>query len=354
MARQTLDANLRLIDPESGAVWQYSDASKPNDPWGSPHYEKIMQFQASNLRLYSLAHQIFGDAKYAAAARSIYGYLIGTLRSPSGAFYASQDADSPRIDRHRYARENGWAIAALSAYASAFSDDEALAHARRAAEWIIAHRRRADGTFAHGLGDRRPHLGDDVAMAEALLALHEITQEPLWLELAQQTMAAIDRVYRVESGGYQTSTIDPNARGALSKPYRQIEENVSVARIANRLSRTEIATHAMRFLSSPSVTGERRFLIGLLLADEELAEKPVELTVIGVQDDKKAQALFRAAASLPAPYRSLRRLDPTDPRSTYPPRPAPAAYVCAAGACSRPLVNPEELSGLYRSMLEPR
>jgi uncharacterized protein YyaL (SSP411 family) len=360
MAKQTLTANLRLIDPVSGGVYQYSDASKPNDPWGSPHYEKIMQFQASNLRLYSLAHLIFRDPAYEKAARSIRRYLSETLRSPEGAFYASQDADSPRIDRHRYARENGWAIAALVAYAGAFSDEDALANARRAAEWVIEHRRGPDGTFAHELGDQKHHLGDDLAMLEAMIALHEATAEPLWLELAAQTIGAIDRIYRVPTGGFQTSPIDPSARGALEQPYRQIEENVGVARAANRLmhytrdrAHRTIAEHAMRFLSSPSVTEQRRFLIGVLLADGELASDPAELTVIG-QKGAGAAALFRAALALPAPYRRIEWLAPADPRSKYPKRPAPAAYLCVSGACSRPLVNPGDLSRVYASMTGER
>ncbi len=358
MARQTLDANLRLIDRKTGGICQYSDASKPDDPWGSPHYEKIMEYQASNLRLYSLASRIFAEPRYRTAADGLHRFLIERLRSPEGAFYTSQDADSRRIDEHRFSRENGWAIAALCAYGSAFEDERAIAEARRAAEWVLKNRRRPDGTFAHGTGDTRPTLGDDVAMVEALLSLYEVTAELRWRVLAEETLAAIDRIYRVESGGYQTSTIDDRARGALAEPYRQLDENLTVARTANRIHRytgeashRAIAEHAMRYLSSPSVIAERRFLIGVVLADRELASSPAELTVVGTRADPLARRLFSAARALPALYRRVLWLDPGQPDTKYPRKPAPAAYLCVAGACSRPLQDPAELGPVYAGTL---
>ena len=42
MARQTLTAQLQLLDPVWGGVYQYST----NDDWVHPHFEKIMQMQS--------------------------------------------------------------------------------------------------------------------------------------------------------------------------------------------------------------------------------------------------------------------------------------------------------------------
>ena len=49
---RTQDANLHLIDPVWGGVYQYSDEVN----WLSPHFEKLMSFQADDLRLYSEAY----------------------------------------------------------------------------------------------------------------------------------------------------------------------------------------------------------------------------------------------------------------------------------------------------------
>ena len=101
--------------------------------------------------------------------RKFADYLRNFLTSPEGAFYTSQDADLvpgehsadyfalddkrrrqrgvPRIDRHIYARENGWAINALATFAGITNDTTALDDAIRAANWIIAHRSLGEGGF---------------------------------------------------------------------------------------------------------------------------------------------------------------------------------------------------------------
>jgi uncharacterized protein YyaL (SSP411 family) len=53
MARQTLDAQLQLLDPVWGGVYQYST----DGIWTKPHFEKIMSVQAENLRIYNISDQ---------------------------------------------------------------------------------------------------------------------------------------------------------------------------------------------------------------------------------------------------------------------------------------------------------
>ncbi len=132
MARETLDAQLQLIDPVWGGVYQYST----DGDWKHPHFEKIMQMQAEDLRSYAQAYALWKDSAHLEAAKKILGYLHNFLTSPDGAFYTSQDADLvqgehsadyfalsdperrqrgiPRVDQHIYARENGWAINSLA------------------------------------------------------------------------------------------------------------------------------------------------------------------------------------------------------------------------------------------------
>jgi uncharacterized protein len=132
MARETLDAQRKLIDPVWGGVYQYST----DGDWDHPRFEKIMQMQAENLRIYAQAYTVWKDPAYLQAARQIRDYLRNFLTSPDGAFYTSQDADLvpgehsgeyfalndnerrrrgiPRVDQQIYARENGWAINALA------------------------------------------------------------------------------------------------------------------------------------------------------------------------------------------------------------------------------------------------
>src|SRR5215469_12807852 len=88
MAKQTLNAQLQLLDPVWGGVYQYST----DGVWTKPHFEKIMTMQAENLRVYSHAYAQFHDESYLKAAVAIHKFLTTFLLSPQGAFYTSQDA----------------------------------------------------------------------------------------------------------------------------------------------------------------------------------------------------------------------------------------------------------------------
>jgi uncharacterized protein YyaL (SSP411 family) len=151
MARETLAAQLNLMDPAWGGVYQYST----DGDWQHPHFEKIMQMQAEDLRIYAEAYALWHDSTYLQAANQIHGYLKKFLTSLEGAFYTSQDADLvpgehggeyfqlsdagrrqrgiPRIDTHIYSRENGWAINALATLYAVTGEQEYLNDAIRAA-----------------------------------------------------------------------------------------------------------------------------------------------------------------------------------------------------------------------------
>ena len=189
MARETLAQQRKLIDPVWGGVYQYSVGGD----WDQPHFEKIMAFQANDLRIYALAYQQWNDPAYLQSARDIAKYLRNFLTSPDGAFYTSQNADLidgkhsadyfklddaarrkqgiPRIDRHRYARENGWAITAFATLYKVTKERTDLDAAVRAANWVIANRALPGGGFRHDEADAGgPYLDDTLAMGRAFLA----------------------------------------------------------------------------------------------------------------------------------------------------------------------------------------
>ena len=72
------------------------------------------------------------------------------------------------------------------------------------------------------------------------------------------------------------------ARGVFAEPVRLIEENVALARaavLAHHYSGEEMfremAEHAMRYLASPVIVDNRRFVVGILHLDQELRTDPV-------------------------------------------------------------------------------
>lgn len=369
MARQTLDGERNLLDPAWGGVYQYSTGGV----WNEPHYEKIMEMQAGNLRAAAQAYALWGDAKDLATAQAIRRYLNTFLRNPEGAFYTSQDADLvdgehsaeyfalsdfarrakgiPRVDKHVYARENGWAAEALTQLAMATGDRAALNEARAAVKWIYAHRRRADGGFNHGPQSAEPYLGDSIAMARAELALYAATGERLWLGRAQEAAAFIDKTFRGNPGYLTARPI------GMMPPKLQRDENIDVARFANLLyhytgntKHLAMAKNAMRYLSADLVAKDWP-VGGVLLADLEMRSEPLHVTVVGAKKDPAAQSLFQAAARIPRPFKQLDWFDRSEgplpnAQVEYPELKKPAAFLCNGNSCSRPAFSAAELQAL--------
>ncbi len=316
MARETLAAQLNLLDPAWGGVYQYST----DGDWQHPHFEKIMQMQAEDLRIYALAYSLWRDPEYLQAANRIRAYLKSFLTSPEGAFYTSQDADLidgehggeyfqlgdrdrrklglPRIDTHVYTRENGWAINALAVLYTVSGQSDCLTEAIQAADWICAHRMLSNGGFRHDAVDAAgPYLGDTLAMGRAFLALYACTGDRVWLQKAAKAVDFISANFGSEAG-YLTSA---NAGALKSQP--QLDENIGLVRLANLLTHytgnleyRKVAEQAMRLVATPGATKNRGFMVaGVLLADSEINSSPVHITVVGRKDDLKAQVLFAAA-----------------------------------------------------------
>jgi uncharacterized protein len=371
MARQTLTEQLHLLDPAWGGVYQYST----DGDWNSPHFEKIMQMQAENLRIYSLAYAQWHDPAYLHAAEKIRRYLKTFLTSPEGAFYTSQDADLvegkhsaeyfalgdtqrrklgiPRVDKHMYARENGWAISGLVALYAAAGDPSVLGDAETAAHWVLKNRAIPGGGFRHGPNDPAgPYLGDSIAMARAFVALYGATGDRQWLSYSEAAMKFIDANFHDPQGaGFDTSKA-PTDRAYTPHPQR--DENVMVARSANLLYYytgderfQRIAQQAMRYLAAPPFV-YRLPASSALLADLELASPPLHLTVVGHKDDPAAQKLFQAALSYPSSYKRLEWWDAREgrlpnPDVQYPELKQAAAFVCTSRVCSPPIFKAEDL-----------
>lgn len=383
MARTTLDSAKALIDPVWGGIYQYSD----KDDWSSPHYEKIMWYQSNGLRQYAAAFALFKDLTYRKAADDIYRYVTTILLSPEGAFYATQDADvdrtvpgkdfyklsdaerkklgrQPRVDQNLYARENGWAISGLVAYANATGHADALKQAERAADWVLNNRRNADGIFKHGAKDRGgPFLGDTIAMGNASLDLYSATGARKWLNVARDAGQALAK-FRDASGGFFTTMTAEAASGVLATPHKAMDEQVHATRFANRVARylgdgkaQELSEHGMRYLASDAIIESGRATPGVLVSDGEISHEPIHITVVGHKNDIDASRLHEAARRFPALYKRVDWWDVRDgplpnPDVTYPEMDRAAVFACSNRLCSLPAFTGEELNAAVNLMLQ--
>ena len=355
MARMALDGQLNLIDPVWGGVYQYST----HGDWKHPHFEKIMEHQAGNLRLFTLGALYFGDARYRRAADQIADYLLNFLHDPSGPFYTSQDADlvrgqhaqdyfslddagrrargMPVIDRHCYTRENGWAIESLALYAGAFQQLRAREAARQAAEWLVRERALPGGGFRHDASDAAgPFLGDSLAAGRAFLALYQLTGDSGWLERSREAASFIGQHFVHPSAGLATARLNSE----LDRLTYLRDENIDAARFFNLLSHyTGDAAHgklrdqALAYLALPYIAREFN-TGGVLLADWESRRAPIHFTL------HQAEPLLSGVLQYPDFYRQVTR------------EPGPrGVLVCLDERCSSPLTRAARLQAHLKQLL---
>jgi len=387
MAKATIAGEQKLIDPIWGGVYQYST----DGGWGRPHFEKIMQMQSENMRIFSLAYDTWHDNAYLKGATDIERFLKQFLLSPDGAFYTSMDADLvpgehsgeyfklgdearrklgvPKIDKHIYARENGWAINGLVALYGATGDDQYLKEATRAADWVMANRALPGGGFSHDKQDQAgPFLDDSLAMARAFLSLYGATGDRKWYSRAEETAGFIDAHFKFVThtaatkksaastiaAGYADSDV---TKKSVVGPIPNVDQNVMVARFSNLLYQysgnerdKKMSETAMRFLATPEVGRNLGiYTAGILLADFEVANAPTHITIVGPKDDPNAKALMLAAVKYPSGYKVVEWWDKREgplPHMDveFPDLEKAAAFGCASQRCSAPVYTPDKLN----------
>lgn len=391
MALRTLAAWERLIDPVWGGMYQYSEGGA----WDRPHYEKIVSVNAGAISCFASAYRLTGDRRWLRDAEAVRRWLVGMLRSPSGAFFTSQDADLgshgdvplvdgpayfarddagrralglPRIDTAIYAMENGWAIAALCDLFVATGDATALAQAREAAAAILATHRDAAGGLRHAATDAGVlHLGDTVSFGRACLALADATGERVWLDRAVSLGdALLVRFLDGARGGFFDTTGDASAVGVWRERLRPFEGNATAARFllhlhaatGNARWRAE-ALRAIAAAGEPGLAERFAWRASFLLLPVEEAMFPwAHVSVVGGKDDPATAALWAAALAFDVPFVTRERLEPGAPsgRGGAPlgKDDAPAIFLCAEGGCSPPIRRAEDLPAAWRRLTRGR
>jgi uncharacterized protein YyaL (SSP411 family) len=351
--RFTMTQYLKMIDPQSGGISQIT--RKPD--WSEPLAEFPMFAQEGGLRAFSQAYALWADAGHRKGADRIYGFLVNTMQAPNGGFYASMghEPHNPGVDRRQYTRETAQAISALAGYYDATGERGALDHAVDAANWVLKERAAPGGGFRHSKTDRGgPFLSDNIEITKAFLSLHRSSGERTWLERAQQSADFVAKHFIDSKTGGFVTTAKP-AAVQLVVPTKQKDDNVTAVRVftllaaytGNRRYR-EIAETGMGYLTSPAVLEAYIFLPDVLLAEAELTEEPVHVTVVGRKDDPAAQALYRAALAYPASFKRAEWWDEREGKLPnhdvdYPPYPKAAAFACTSTFCSRPVTNPKDV-----------
>lgn len=373
-ALRSLLGYAQLIDPVAGGMFQYS----LEGVWTAPHYEKLASIQAGAIASFSAAYRATGDATLLAHAQKVASYVLTTLRTPEGAFYASQEADvghvgqpgyragqvyyalpaaeragvtAPAVDLHVYANLNGQLIAALCELYRADRDERWLSAAQAAMQTVRRLLLRGDG-FVHVQDDDTQvfYLSDQIEMMVALRALSRASFAPELDEQAKRTLVFTERVLQDQAGGgFYARTADETATGIFSERDKPYDDNAKLARVLLALSHVEdepedraVAERALTTLADVRRVAARGRQVGeYLLALEQLSDPYVMFSVVGPADDPATRALFDAAwrAYLP---QGIVAFSPPE-TSRYPYRGRPAVYLCSDNACSSPVFAPDLL-----------
>ena len=306
----TLDQQSKLLDPVWGGIYQYSAAAD----WDSPHFEKLMTFQAPALDNYAVAYRLTNDPKQLARAKAMLGYLDRFMKSPEGGFYTTQDADLnahdrakafmdghqyyplgekqrlaagiPRLDTHEYGKENGLAISAYCTLYEVTKDPAVLASAEKAARRILATHATERGGVTHDVASpekkaKQLFLSDNASFGLGLMRLYEVTKSDEYLKKARAIGDfMIADLTDDDGGGMFASTKDPDAVGVFAKRRVPFEDDVAAIRMLSHLAHALPATDAkkygaaidrlLRAVSKPEEIRSRGRMIGdYILALEE-------------------------------------------------------------------------------------
>ena len=166
-----------LYDHLAGGFFRYC----VDERWEIPHFEKMLYDNAQLLRLYADAAGLYGEPRYARAARETGEWLLATMQAPGGAFYATLDADSEGQEGRYYLWTREQCASLLD------PDEYRLASAMFGLEHGPNFREQPDDP-GHWHLTERPDL---LATAEAL-GFHR-KQAPLLIESARAKLAEARR-----------------------------------------------------------------------------------------------------------------------------------------------------------------
>ena len=276
----------------------------------------------------------------------------------------------PGLDDKVLADWNGLMIAALAHAGLVFERPDWIALAERAFGFVRLHMMTADGRLFHSWRDgraRHPASVDDYAnLCRAALALFEVTLDRSHLDHAQRWLAVLDRHYwDAEGGGYFFAADDTPGLITRAKTAADAAVPAGNGTLVGALIRLAILTgddayreRAMAMIRA--FAGELRhnfFPLATLIANAELAQKPLQIVLIGDSRDARLQTLRRAVYGVSLPNRVVFTLPPGEALPADHPAAgkglvdgSAAAYVCDGPVCSPPITEPEALTRLLAAI----
>ncbi len=367
-----------LWDPVEGGFFRYATRRD----WSVPHYEKMLEDNASLVRIYARAAVLLDRPDFLDTAQAGQSYLDRRLWQPEPEAYGgSQDADeeyyrlatadergarpAPYVDPNTYADWNARVVRGLVALATAGGEQRYLEQAVRLGETLLRYRT-TRSLFSHSrTGEQLDSLlGDQVGLLEAFLDLAQATGDRRWLDETVGLADAVRDYFQlpghllVSDLGVRTagSTAAEGDRfGRLRYPDQPAAENARLAAVLATLGRITRADRRME---------TARQMLGVLsneldsLGDfgAEVARgaivvlrEPVHITVVGRRGAEDSVALLEEAVRVPRLHLIVDVLDPASDDDLLASTglsgdgSGAQAYVCVGDRCLEPVTTAEDL-----------
>jgi uncharacterized protein YyaL (SSP411 family) len=215
-------------------------------------------------------------------------------------------------------------------------------------------------TWRRGQAHTPGFLEDYASVALGLVDLYETTFEARWLRWAEQLMEFMsERFEDVEAGGFYSTEARQQDLILRQKPVfdHSLPSAHALAvqallRIAHHLDRDDLLASADKALRcfAPVVGKAPRACLGLLEGLELAQQGPLEIVLVGSQQDPRLRALIDQVWSKYLTHRVL-ALAPGDPglpllRGKLPLHDQPTVYVCINRTCLDPVTSWEALEKL--------
>ncbi len=242
-----------LWDAEAGGFFRYSAASD----WSTPHTEKMLEENASLLRLLVLTVQETQQQEWRDLAKRLILYINNILWQPDiGIFSGSQSADeeyyepgpysrasrqAPYVDKTIYTAWNARMISSYLLAAKVLNYPSLETMALHALDCLCEHMMHRNGSVYHyainGHAGLPGQLSDQVWMTRALLDAYELHGRKYYLETAIALMHfACQELLDEQNGLFYDYPADDDASGRLSLREQPLTENAIAAECLLRMS----------------------------------------------------------------------------------------------------------------------
>ena len=242
-----------LYDNVDGGFFRYATTRE----WQLPHFEKLLDVNASLARLFLDAGSTLQVTRFTERAGDTLRYLQNWLADPvDGGWYGSQDADDayyaasshdarraltpPAISRTVYADSNAVMVSTSLAAANVFKDEGLRDFAIKSLERMLLLCYKPGFGVAHyydGEPRVRGLLADQVAMASACLDAFDLTGNVVYEMMAEELGHYAMRTMFDEDGGgfFDRGHDEEESIGLMRRKLKPFVTNCDAARTLVRL-----------------------------------------------------------------------------------------------------------------------